>query len=307
MKNSILQRFQVPASSYLGEGGEAWVYALDEYRILKIYKNHDLKKNIPRQQQFLHSLNFQTIGLDDLHIYTSGVVDESLYTIEKRIRGVDLGRRLQTLSGDKRKQALCNFYETAKQISDTFRPKQMYFREVFYSRNRYKKWPRFLVAVAQSKPLPIGSTALQRDKILKAFAERCETIEYAGEPKLVHFDYYPTNVIERDLSMAAIIDFSLAIFGDPRMDIAGAVGYLPLEERITLSDYQLLLRKMFGDYKDDINTLTTYLIYLAIYWNGSDIPRLFEWSSTILVAWQKDNFSNSDRAIWESIEPPLEK
>lgn len=51
MNQTILKKFSVSENDFLGEGGEAWVYKLDQNRILKLYKNNDLNKNMIGQQR----------------------------------------------------------------------------------------------------------------------------------------------------------------------------------------------------------------------------------------------------------------
>ncbi len=233
------------------------------------------------------------------------VVDNTLYSIEKRVEGIDLSKSLQKLQGAERVAALDSFYEGAMKISKLYESKRCYFKEAIHANGypRSKHWPTFLAGVA-CKTLFRKFSNLERKELLEIFATRCGNINYSKAPELVHFDYFPANVIEYEGRVVAVIDYSLAIFGDPLLDVAGAVGYLPLEDRVTDRDYKHLLKMMFDHHtKEDITTMTTYLIYMAIYWSGCDSSRVAEWSAVIIDAWRKDNYKGSDTAIWEAITP----
>ena len=55
---------------------------------------------------------------------------------------------------------------------------------------------------------------------LTAYLDSREDTEYLGEPHLLHGDFWPGNLIWKDQSIAAILDWEDAALGDPLSDVA---------------------------------------------------------------------------------------
>lgn len=300
MKSKVLKKFGVTEDKLLGEGGEAWVYAIGSDKILRIYKNNDLSKNVVAIKKLYKKLDWQSVGLESQNILQSDVISGSMYCIEQRLSGRDLCKALPALKGSDREKALDSFYNKAKQIHKLDHTKHPLFGPVLHIEQlRSKSWQSFLQHSADRK---LSQEAFKNNgtEILQAFAKRCHSLHYEGEPKLVHFDYFPTNVMIVNTAISGIIDFSLAIYGDPLVDIACAVGYLGLADEINDQDRTYLLHKMVTDY--DVATLeklTTYLVYIAIFWSKCDLPPVALWAKRILLAWRMSGYSMYSKTVWQ--------
>lgn len=55
---------------------------------------------------------------------------------------------------------------------------------------------------------------------LTAYLDSREDTKYLGEPRLLHGDFWPGNLIWKDRSIAAILDWEDAALGDPLSDVA---------------------------------------------------------------------------------------
>ncbi|MBI2797731.1 aminoglycoside phosphotransferase family protein [Candidatus Saccharibacteria bacterium] len=301
MKQAILKDFNLKESAFIGEGGEAWVYLLDASRVLKIYKNNDLSKNLVGLQKLYKSLNWSSAGLTEQAILEFGTSHKSLYTIEKRIKGQDFCKSLKILQGRLRQEALDDFYLRAKQLHTLQKEKHVLFGDAIHiEKPRSKNWTTFLQKSAKQK-VNWDFKPEEQKKILNKFSDRLAKLDYSGKPQLVHFDYFPANVMEKDARIVAIIDFSLAIYGDPLMDIAGTVGYLGLVAEMNKADTGYLLNKMLNDHNQtELVTLTTYLVYMAIYWSYCSQQSVADWAMHILDAWEESGFVQFSEDIWKA-------
>jgi thiamine kinase-like enzyme len=301
MKQAILKDYNLKESAFIGEGGEAWVYSIDNSRILKIYKNNDLSKNLIGLQKLYKSLNWGSAGLTEQAILEFGISHKSLYTIEKRIDGKDFCKSLKVLKGTLRQQALDDFYLRAEQLHTLQKEKHVLFGDAIHiDKPRSKAWSTFLQKSAKQK-VNWDFKPEEQKKILSQFNDRLTKLEYTGQPQLVHFDYFPANVMEKDARIVAIIDFSLAIYGDPLMDVAGTVGYLGLVAEMNKADTGYLLNKMLDDHSQkELVTLTTYLVYMAIYWSYCSQKSVANWARHILDAWRKSGYTQFSEEIWKA-------
>ena len=305
MNVKILEKCNVSAASFLGEGGEAWVYAIDDTTVVKIYKNNDLSKDLAAYKLFYERCDFTAAALYPLKILDTGTIDNTLYSVVLRVPGIDAGKALEQERQIKnRENMLIEFYNAAKKIAllETNNPNE--YSQLFIENTPHSEsWEEYLDIMAGEK-LDTMSPLYNSTDTLHQFSKRIKDLNYCAGPKLVHFDYFPTNTIAYDNKIHAVIDFSLAMYGDPLIDIAGAIGYLPLDNSATYEEYLLLLERMRLEYPQNIGTLTTYLIFMAIYWSGCDIECVKKWSDTILKTWQDNNCGSNDVVIWKSIAPP---
>lgn len=300
MKSDILKSFGVTENELLGEGGEAWVYALSADKILRIYKNNDLSKNVGAIKKLYRKLDWESVGLESQNILHSDILNGSMYCIEQRLNGQDLSKALPTLKGDDRKKVLDDFYNKAKLIHQLDSKSRSLFGPALHTdQPRSKNWVSFLQHSADKKLSEAFKN--NRNEMLQTFVERCRSLNYEGGPKLVHFDYFPTNVMAVGTTISGVIDFSLSIYGDSLIDTACAVGYLGLTDKVNDQDRAYLLHKMIVDYDTrTLEKLTTYLVYVAICWSNCDLPSVAQWAKSILEVWIKTDYLPYSKFIWQA-------
>lgn len=246
--STILAHFHQVESSLLGQGGEAWVYALDADRVLRVFKGDKPEEAAERAAFFARLAQFRfPFAVPEL--LESGEIDGTFYTIERRLAGRPLNQFLLTLlpGSAARRTVLQNFldaiealatarWERAKPTVDS-EPKGD-FGEVFgRDQVRGATWPEFLRRRVEGVLTGSASYLIADVPDLPALRARFDTdlesLPPIPTPYLVHGDYYPANVLIGDaLSLTAVIDFSrLTVAGDPDLDRAAA--YLFLDSRIT--------------------------------------------------------------------------
>ena len=108
----------------LGEGGEAWVFALDEERIARVSRGATRDQVDGRTRllaelgQSAHKVPFSIPAILDTHEIEGRVV-----TIERRLPGRPLDQLLTEKSGAAREALIRSYLETANRLGDLALPR----------------------------------------------------------------------------------------------------------------------------------------------------------------------------------------
>lgn len=97
------------------------------------------------------------------------------------------------------------------------------------------------------------------------------------KPSLVHFDYFPGNVLCDDHRITAVIDWSvLAIAGDPDLDVALAAAYLGVTPTATADDAAFC--RTWLDDNGLADTAEFYEQWAATWWSPlHEDPKIRSW------------------------------
>jgi Ser/Thr protein kinase RdoA (MazF antagonist) len=279
MNEAILRQFS-PRPVLLGEGIESRVYALGSNKILRIYKSASNHKHAERLELSKH-LRRHTLPFDVPLLYSVHDLDGTLYTIEKRFAGEELGKILPGLKGKDRELALENYLRAAGMLRDVILSDLPYGELLSDKPVTNPDWVGYLkrrATRAATKSTWIKQDVKNFDEVMARVLKRIDRLPHQPAKSLVHGDFYPPNIyINKDLAITAVGDFSgLTVVGDYRMDIAGAVGFFldPGDKAFM----QELVEKLYD--KGCLDVIKTYLLYYSVIFADCKEydPDTYQWS-----------------------------
>ncbi len=286
MTDAVLRRFGVEPEDKIGHGGDATVYALDSERVLRVL--HSPRSPIARIASFYAELAGQDPGFALPRVFEHGEIDGTAYSIDRRISGRPLIDILPELSGERRRKALDAYLDGAEAIGALSFERPLYGEILADPPLQRPTWTAFLLdradAALGTSTGYFADDVPDLDQVLAAVKRRIAALPAQPEPKLVHGDYFPGNVmIGDDLALSGVIDFgTLTVIGDPVMDVASAIVFIEVARKtVDLADVTYLTARALGKRSDGfIESIRAYREYYALrlapYAKTGD-PRLYAW------------------------------
>jgi putative membrane protein len=286
---TVLAHLGAPGAKLLGQGNEGRVYAYRDDRVAKIYMGTS-GAVLERLADFQAVLARQGLPFHTPQILEIGWVGGTLFTIERRLPGEKLGHRFAALSQDAQRLALTNYFaavEAINRVGLANRP----FGHVLSSVDgadtiTAPTWAGFLEReIERSLERAGADLALDVEMVEDKVRElrRLVLTRPEGVPKrLVHGDYFLGNVLfDRDLQVSAVLDFGAhTLAGDPRMDVAGAIAFLSLDDAIKpwhIAHVEALAEARYG--RDIRAVIDLYVLYCSIYFGDTRVsdPSTYRW------------------------------
>jgi aminoglycoside phosphotransferase (APT) family kinase protein len=281
---TVLDRLAIGQEAMMGQGGEAWVYALDEARVARIYRPGASEQGVNGRITILQEMAASAgrvpfaipTVLDKLE------VEQHWITVERRLAGRPLIDLLAEVSGPIREQLIIAYLEAAAAIHRLGMMRPWYgelldgpdaIRTATFRDYLAQRATRSLAA-AGAEFAHVSANALAYD------------LPEPDVPALVHLDAFPGNILANEVGeITAVLDFSVvAIMGDARLDPLAAAVYLdpPITPTATDRDRQLA-RIWLADH--NLNHLyRPARRWLAAFWSfAHDDPPLFDWCRTALT------------------------
>lgn len=232
----------------LGEGGEAEVFALDDRRVLRRFRearHPAIHARVALAQEIAAgagSVDFLVPEILDVDTDDEG----RPCFVERRLPGRSLSDVLVDVAGRRREKLLESYMATAHSIR-SIELRRPWFGELLRPEPlRTSSWPDFLIAAVERQGAATDPGLYPEIADFGAVLARVRAdARSAREPpsSLVHFDYFPGNVLCDDSRVLAVIDWSqLCIVGDPDLDVALAAGYLGLTPAATADDARFAAR-----------------------------------------------------------------
>jgi putative membrane protein len=282
---AVLKRFSLAADDLLGSGGESQVYALDEERILRLYRERADPEYVASLHEFYRALDGVTLPFSLPYMEEVGDVDGALYAVEKRLPGVSFTQYLKQAGGDARSQSLANYLAAAAQIQ-TIPINLREFGELLTSNPTQRPaWPEYLAARAHevlSSYSHLSADVPALDGIVRSWEKDLEMVADVAKPTLAHGDYFPGNVmVDENGEVTAVIDFSpTTVAGDPKLDLACALIFVEVDAGYRPDDSPLLARLLRE--RDDApaaGVIALYRTFYSFYFSGAKKhdPPLYEW------------------------------
>ncbi len=290
----VLKEFNLQQPILLGKGGEGWVFELDQHRVLKIYNpvNLDYLKS---RLAFEKLLSEHQLPYDLPEIYEIGSVDETHYSIDKKLKGVTLDKVFSTLQKDDQYKVLKNYFQSLKALH-AIQFQHLPFGQVIECADytTSDSWQDFLIAKMNDK-INYGKAWMSKDvdhfdQKVEHFYEIIRNNLHYENKTLVHGDYYYGNVMGEGTNISAVFDFSpLTVIGDFRMDIAGAIQFCELSEMFTSEHIDYLKSLAEEEYGKEIGQyIDYYTLYYSFYFSNS-----WEFDEK-LYGWCIKNLNNKD-------------
>lgn len=282
-KSTILARHSVSEEDRLGRGTEADVYRLGADRVLKVFGPHVDPLTVESRRAFCGSLDASRASFAVPQILEAGQESGTYFTIETRIAGSSLGEALPRLAGSARRDALVAYAEASVRIAEIALPPGQFGEIVAVPPLLADSWADFVAARAEADLRRGGdrlsAAAVERPGRALARLEAWLAGRPAAEPRLVHGDYYPANVMIDDAGrVTGVIDFGgLTLRGDPRLDPACALLFLTGLDGVTARDRNAVARHLRARGLCDDEDLRLYALFYAFRFLDTAREGLFQW------------------------------
>ena len=289
---AVLEHEGVDEPELLGKGGEGHVFAKSDTEIFKIYPGGD-EAYLEKLKRVHGVLARRSLSFDTPRIKEIRTCDGTPYTVEKRLHGTPMAQACAKATPQDRQTILLAFLDAAYELGTVDMPRQALGdyveREDMLNT---KSWPEYLLAkldeALEKSRERLTADVEGFDVVVDYLREQIPASLDCEDKKLVHNEFWPANVlVGEENNIAAVMDYSiLAVVGDNRLDLCGALNYLILDDGFTRHDADFLrahLKFRGGDELMDI--LNIYYAYSAIFWGESvefEDPLLYEWVKTAL-------------------------
>jgi aminoglycoside phosphotransferase len=276
---NVLAHLGVPNARLIGKGGEGNVYELHDDRVVKIY-GQGSESELQRLTAFQEWLAQQDFPFHTPQILEIGRLDETVFTIERRLPGATLSGRFSSLSEGQQRLALTNYYAALRLINDVELPDYAYGHVLptEHYPGGAATWGDFLDRQLDRSLEKAGADLMQD---VEAFEEKEQGLRKLlhrhaeGAPKrLVHGDYFLDNVLfDSDFQVSAVLDFGAhTLAGDPRLDATSAIIFLGLEPAIRPWHFAHVTALAQEQYRDGMLPLIDiYGLYYAIYFANTKL------------------------------------
>ncbi len=229
MIDDVLAYFGLTAADFLGEGGEAQVFGLDDERIVRIMREDATEDGVAARTLLLQEI---AVGAQHLPFATPVVLAQEtvfgrIVTVEARIPGRSLLEVLKTAQGSDRRALISDYMDVAWQLGSVA-VERPYYGE--FGRNDAIQTATLQAYYAErSRRSLAGSQYETIDTTLLA----AQLGEPPDGPAFVHLDYFAGNVMADARKLTAVLDFGYStIIADRRMTVVAATAHL-LSPRIT--------------------------------------------------------------------------
>lgn len=283
----MLNRFNVGPANLLGKGSESEVYALDDTRVIRLYRPQTDLAYIEQRLALYDLLHQQHPPFELPLVFEKGTLDDRCYTVEQRMRGRAFADVLPILTGDERNRALRSYLRVAEQVGRIRFPGRP-FGEMLVSGKPLQcaSWPQYLWERLQHtyrmSRADVEQDAPGVDAVLAYMQGALRLLEGFQDTCLVHGDYFPGNVfIDDQQNICGVGDFGYStVVGDPRMDLAGAVVFLEVVDGYQPDDTAFLMQVVEERHGPGMaRWIDFYRCYYSFYFSTckADDPRTYAW------------------------------
>jgi len=279
---SLSRRFGITTDDLLGHGGEAWVYALGEDRVVRILHRGGRAEDVVRRQDLVSELRraHPPFALPD--VLEIGESDGRVFAVERRLPGRSVLDELHSCVGPTRRRLLESYLEAAAALGDLSLERRHDFGDlVLDDPVTTSTWRAYLVqraAINLSRSTD-EFRSVDPDSLVDGLPE-------PNEPAFVHLDAFAGNMLTDGTRITAVLDIgSTAVAGDRRFDPLSAAVYLASPEitpAATAADVDVAMGWLraagLDGWYDSVRR------WLAAFWSFAvDDPNLLRWCHRVLL------------------------
>ncbi|MBB3329108.1 hypothetical protein FHX39_004106, partial [Friedmanniella antarctica] len=299
--DAVLAELGADRERFLGEGGESQVFALDDTRVLRLYRAGHESATSPVVDQLRSLYGFWAhhrpeagYGLDLPLVLDAGVTQGRSWTVDRRFAGGSLADWLRTADLTARRSALASLLDAAEALSRLPMPVPGFARLVGDGAPQTYGSLLELLNAMLAGPASRSHDDLARD--VPGVARAWDRLQHDLAqrdvvPTLVHGDLGAPNAYvtvphegadEAAPRVTGVGDFSPhTLQADPLMDLTGAVAFLELEPYDgAVADSEWLLGLAVQRYGPDVaRWIGVYRRYFGFYFSDTaeHDPRTYAW------------------------------
>jgi hypothetical protein len=220
---AVLQHFAIGADAVLGHGGEAWVYALDNARVVRVLHAGGRAGDIERRQRLVDELARSSRAFALPEVLDVGEIEGRLFAIERRLEGRSVMDALGDREGAARARLIEAHLDAAAALGDLrLAPRDGFGDLMVDDPITTSTWRAYLEARATAN-LAAGALELGPVDPMTVCGELPEPV--AAE--FVHLDAFAGNMLTDGTRITAVLDIGpTSVAGDRRLDPLSAVVYL---------------------------------------------------------------------------------
>lgn len=283
--------FQRPV--LIAKGTEAYVYALDNKRVLKLYPSPESLSKIRRLQEFYQRVAAADVCFAIPRILQYGETESVVFSIEDRLLGVRMADIADFTHNTRMIEMYIDAFLSIRNISVS---PPFLRRKLFDADGDSLSWSDYL-----REGLLRKYSALRENLTDELFAQLGSgdaladylVSAYSGPDLLIHGDYHPGNVlVVNESQVSAVVDFgTFTMFGDPLFDVGTACGFFSMYEPDQIATRKrVLARVLQKDSTLDPVRVHAYLLAAAIMtcdmYPEEGVPVYktghFDWALTVL-------------------------
>ncbi|MET0919927.1 MAG: hypothetical protein ABWY77_01860 [Acidimicrobiia bacterium] len=224
---AVLAALDVNAEACLGHGGEAWVYALDGDRIVRVLHDGHERSHVERRRELLAELTDAGAEIDLPWVLDVGHVGDRWYTVECRYVGDTLLQQLPRLDGAARDRLVEHHLHVAARLAALPLDRRGWFGDLIVDDPvRADTWRGYLRqrAAQRLELAPPSFHGVDADAL-------ATDMDDCTEPVFVHLDAFAGNMLAVGTRVTAVLDVGVtAVSGASYLDPVAAAVYLATPE-----------------------------------------------------------------------------
>ncbi len=278
----VLDTFGITSHALLGQGGESWVFALDDERIARIARPGTSRVQVDGRAALLSELgrSRDSVPFAIPEILAIVEIEGMISTIERRLPGRPLIELLGEVSGETRTALIRAYLEAAAQIGDLAIKRPWYGDLLAADALRSGSYLDYLEQRAAQGLQAAGPEFKGVDA-----AQLAAALPEPDEKSLVHLDAFPGNMLAEGRAITAVLDFGASVLiGDRRLDPLTAAVYLaPSITPTAIGEDRAVAQAWLVDC-GLVDHFTAVQKWIAAYWSFArdDVP-LYNWCRKVLV------------------------
>ena len=279
---AVAVRFGVAPAALLGHGGEAWVYALDDDRVLRILREGGRKADVLRRGALVAELAISQPVYRLPEVLDVGEIEGRTYAIERQLPGRSVLAELGRIEGAARARLIEAYLDASASLGDLHLPAQAGFGDLIADDPIVAPTWRAYLEKRAARNLSRSTPALRQVDPAGIAAG----LPDAATPSFVHLDAFAGNLLTDGVRITAVIDFGASsLAGDRRLDPIASAVYLSdrhVTPTATALDVHVALAWLRA--KGLAGWLEPGRRWLAAYWSfEADDPEAIAWCSDVLL------------------------
>jgi hypothetical protein len=220
---AVLNHFGIGADARLGHGGEAWVYALDAARVVRVLHEGGRAVDLERRQRLVDELSRGDRSFALPEVLDVGEVDGRVFAIERRLAGRSVMDELAQCEGDARARLIEAHLDAAAALGDLhLQPRDGFGDLIADDGITASTWREYLELRATANLAAAGPELGAIDPIAV-----CGALPEPVAADFVHLDAFAGNMLTDGTRITAVLDIGpTSVAGDRRLDPLSAAVYL---------------------------------------------------------------------------------